>query len=81
LAPTGLNSLEVLKSGEVISGQLCEVAWLCCRLFKRELFIENILGGFENQQDWPWPAFKSCSNAALRNLLSNRSNGFELVFG
>jgi hypothetical protein len=47
---------------------------LYCRLFKRELFIRNILDGLK-LANWPWPVFKS-SLCSSENLSSNRSKGF-----
>jgi hypothetical protein len=44
---------------------------LCCRLFKKELFIR-----LKNQRDVPG-RFSKALDAALRNLLSTKKKGFE----
>jgi hypothetical protein len=51
---------------------------LCCWLFERELYIENISGGFTTGKINTGQFSKSLG-AAQRNLLSNRCEGFELA--
>jgi hypothetical protein len=44
------------------------------------MFIGNKFSGFENRRDRPWPVwFLKALRAALKNLLSNRREGFQLA--
>jgi hypothetical protein len=51
---------------------------LCCLLFKRELFNRKIFAGFQNRRVGSDRLSKALG-AAPRNLISNRSKGFELA--
>jgi hypothetical protein len=74
-----------LKTGKIGSSRLSKSASWLWPAFK---IGELALAGFQNRQvgsgllsksaSWLWPAFKALG-AALRNLLSNRSKGFEFA--
>jgi hypothetical protein len=53
---------------------------LCCRLFKREMLIKN-MPVLKTGEIGPGQFSKILKSAAFRNLLPNRSEGFELEMG
>ncbi len=61
--------LETFQIGEY--GPLANFQkWQGCRLFKGELFMENIFGGFEKRRDWGLVGFQK---HPWKNLLSKKT--------
>jgi hypothetical protein len=69
-------SQKLFKTYEIGPDRFPKVASAVLLTFKKK--IVHIFIRFKNRWNWPWPVFKS-SRAAPNNLLTIRSEGFELV--